>query len=170
MVDVRRARKGAALMGASLALAGCAADVGSSEPAPGPTTTTMTTESVEKAPVSEAAQRTTDDAHRCSPEECCFPSVGGGWQDNALEDDLRALGCTTPSPYALTGNEFWVSTQCPFDLGVIGAVFRYAGTPYDAHFVENACLGFRPGTVNVVFDPTCSTCIIQAEAAANAPR
>ncbi len=167
MLDVRWA---ATLLGASLALAGCASEVsgqvGSSDPAPHASTATASAPSVEKtASVSEAARRTTEGAtQRCSPYECCFPNVSGGWQDNAFEADLRALGCTTPSPYELDGDRLWLWTQCPFDLGVIATVFRYAGTPYDARFVENACLSPQPGTADVIFDPTCSTCIVDPSA------
>jgi hypothetical protein len=141
----------------TLGLGGCASEVGNGDP----TSVGATTESKAAAPAAPEARRVTsaDDARECSPLQCCFPSEGGGWQDNAFEDRLRALGCSTPAAYAVSGETLWDWSECPFDLPVIETVFDYAGTPYDAHFVENPCLGFHPGAVDVVFDPTCPTCI-----------
>jgi hypothetical protein len=141
---------GRALVGASVLLAGCAADVTRSDPAP--------TAVVESVAQSSSALRTESAGEHCSPYACCFPSGGGGWQDNPLEDDLRRIACTPPSPYQQTKDQFWVWTRCPLRFETFEAVWKFRATPYDAHFVENACLGFVPDSVVVVFDPTCGTC------------
>jgi hypothetical protein len=155
MPEVRWPRVGRLLVLAGFALVGCAGNVGSGDPAP---EGSAATESAARTVTTQETRRTLD-GDPCSPLACCFPTEGGGWQDNALEDRLQALGCGTPAPYAENGGNLWVWTRCPFDLGVIETTFKYAGTPYDARLVENPCLGFEPGTVDVVFDPTCPTCI-----------
>jgi hypothetical protein len=98
------------------------------------------------------------DGTSCSPLACCFPSQGGGWQDDPLQNRLQQLGCSTPAPYQQTKDAFWAWTECPFDLDVIATVFMYSGRPDQAHFVENPCLPFHLGKAQVVFDPLCTTC------------
>jgi hypothetical protein len=156
MRNVRWARWSGAFVVATLGLAGCAGEVGNGDP----TSLGSTTESLTAGPVA-AEKHVTSNPHapQCSPLQCCFPSEGGGWQDNVFDDRLRALGCSTPAPYEQSGETLWAWSECPFELGVIETVFKYSSTPYDAHFVENPCLGFHPGMVDVVFDPTCPTCI-----------
>ena len=151
-------RIGRALVGVSVLLAGCAADVTGSDPAP-----KATQESVAQAPsvekISTEAARIESANGQCSPRACCFPSSGGGWQDNPLEDDLKRIGCSTPSPYQQTSDAFWEWSRCTLSFQMLEVVYKYRGTPYDTRFVENACLGSDPATVVVVFDPTCGTCI-----------
>ena len=142
---------GRALVGASVLLAGCAADVTGSDPAPKPT---------QESVAQSSSALETENAHdHCDPRACCFPSSGGGWQDNPLENDLQKIGCTTPSPYQVMETRFWVWTRCPLRFETFETVFEFRGTPYDARFVENACLGTEPDSVVVVFDPTCGTCL-----------
>ena len=150
-------RIGRALVGVSVLLAGCAADVAGSDPAPGTTQESVAQPS--SADKITMALRTGSAGERCSPNACCFPSAGGGWQDNPLENDLQSIGCTAPSPYQQTESSFWVWSRCSLSFQTLEAIYKYRGTPYDAHFVENACLGSDPATVVVVFDPTCGTCI-----------
>jgi hypothetical protein len=147
---------GRALVGVSVLLAGCAADVAGSDPAP-----KATQESVAQSSSADTALRIENAGEHCSPRTCCFPSAGGGWQDNPLENDLQSIGCTTPSPYEQKANAFWVWTRCPLSFQTLEAVYKFRGTPYDARFVENACLGYEPDKVVVVFDPTCGTCNLQ---------
>jgi hypothetical protein len=153
---------GRAILGASLLLAGCAANVGGSEPAPGTEDGTpqepAASPSHEATHVSTEALRAESTGGACSPQACCFPSSGGGWQDNPLMDDLQAIGCGTPAPYQETSSAFWVWTPCPLRLETLMVVLKYRGTPYDAHFVENACLAVPRDDIAVVFDPTCDTC------------
>jgi hypothetical protein len=156
MRNVQWARWSGAFVVATLALAGCASEVGSGDPTSLGSTTESTTAG---AGAPEARVKSGGAGRQCSPLECCFPTEGGGWQDNVFDDRLRALGCSTPAPYEESGDTLWAWSECPFELGVIETVFKYSSTPYDAHFVENPCLGFHPGSVDVVFDPTCPTCI-----------
>jgi hypothetical protein len=142
----------ALLLTASLGLAGCASEVGAGDPS------STSTENAASAVAAETHAVTTEHAGRCSPYACCFPTAGGGWQDNPFEDRLQKLGCSTPAPYEQTATTFWAWSACPFDLPLIVTVFKYSGTPYSAHFVENACLDVDPGKAAVVFDPTCPTC------------
>jgi hypothetical protein len=135
-------------------LVGCASEVGSADPPSQP----PTTESTAQALSTETRATSPHHGRRCSPLECCFPSAGGGWDDNAFEDRLQALGCTTPAPYEQTATAFWKWTECRFTLGLVATVFKYASTPYYAHFVENECLEVDDDKVVVVFDPTCPTC------------
>jgi hypothetical protein len=166
MPDDRFARVGCALLLTSLALAGCTSEVSAGDPttkpAPEAPAALEGSTASARATVTETTSETreADVAKRCSPLECCFPDQGGGWQDTPLEDDLRALGCTTPSPYAMTGDHLWVWTRCAWSFGVFEAAFKYAGTPYDTRFVENPCLKPVPDKLDVVFDPTCGTCVV----------
>jgi hypothetical protein len=155
-------RIGGALLSASLLLAGCAADATGSDPTPrGAEPKAETTEASGAAkPVTED-RRAEATAATCSPLACCFPTSGGGWADNPLEVDLRVIGCSTPKPYEELTGELLEWTRCPLDIATLAVVYKYRGTPYDAKFIENACLGFVPDTVVVEFDPICGTCFPQ---------
>jgi hypothetical protein len=138
---------------AAFGLAGCASEVGQGDPLP----QASTTESVASA-VSAESRGAKESDERCSPLACCFPTQGGGWQDDKLENRLKQLGCSTPAPYEQTKKAFWSWTECPFDLDLLATVFEFSASPYRAHFVENPCLPMHAGKAQVVFDPLCVTC------------
>jgi hypothetical protein len=115
--------------------------------APGPEDPSPTTASV------------TSDLTTSSEDECSFPTQGGGWQDDELEDKLRPLGCSTPEPYYITADgRLFVWTRCPNTREVFDLVRDYDGTPWDAKIFANRCVREEPHHVNVKFDPTCGTC------------
>jgi len=102
----------------------------------------------------------------CSPLACCFPG-GGGWQDNPFENELKSLGCTTPSAYtqSYTRSDWWVYSECPLSLEPTNLVLQYSTVaPYYSQLVVNACLELhavgqiQPTSVFVQWDPTCENC------------
>jgi hypothetical protein len=148
-----------ALAGASLALlVGCAADATGTDP------TAAEPVSVEPAHATAKSSRdevVTKDSSECSPLTCCFPP-GGGWTSGTLEDDLQALGCTTPKTYATPGPDgpgsSWVDTQCPLDkfFPLVELVVKYERSPNFAQFVFSDC--FPKDAWTIKYDPTCETC------------
>jgi hypothetical protein len=101
----------------------------------------------------------------CAPLTCCFPS-GGGWTADPFEQELKALGCTTPAAYTESAgaSEWWLYTQCPASDPLQAAISAYSAPPYDAQIVVNVCLALGAVTsldlnaVFVEFDPTCNSC------------
>jgi hypothetical protein len=157
------------IAGASLLLAaGCAADA--------TVDAKTTTESQSSAVQVVSSQTLRTDAIRsaaksCSPLTCCFPA-GGGWDDDAFEDALQGLGCSTPANYseAAGTSAFWLYTRCPPSLKLAKLVYEYSNVaPYDARFIDSLCLELsaigsgEPDSLFVEFDPTCETCIVNQE-------
>jgi len=138
-------------VGLSLALAaGCTAETSTEPP------TRSTTESL--APLGI-----------CVPLACCFPD-GGGWQDDPFEDQLRSLGCSTPSAYTESygQSQWWLYSMCPASTELSDLVVTYATVaPYYSQLVVNACLEGHalgqddPTSVFVEWDPTCPGCSYQ---------
>jgi hypothetical protein len=102
----------------------------------------------------------------CAPLTCCFPG-GGGWQDDPFEDQLKSLGCSTPSAYTESygQSDWWLYSMCPTSTDLVGLVLKYAAVaPYYSRLVVNACLELHalgevePTSVFVEWDPTCPGC------------
>jgi hypothetical protein len=162
------------LIGATLLMAGCAADAtgGSTVTTEDPASSASTAQAVQTKPVAELrAEAIKSAATTCSPATCCFPA-GGGWEDNPFEDGLRKLGCTTPGNYSEalgTSANWWLYTRCPPSLELAKLVSDYSNVaPYDARFIDNVCLELTAivigqwDAVFVEFDPTCETCIVSS--------
>jgi hypothetical protein len=105
----------------------------------------------------------------CTPLACCFPD-GGGWRDDPFEDQLRALGCSTPSAYTESygQSQWWLYSTCPASVDLTDLVLTYATVaPYYSQLVVNECLELHavgqltPTSVFVEWDPTCPGCSYQ---------
>ena len=132
-------------------LTGCAGEVGSSDPSSVSVGSSPSSSSAAQ-PVVAAKHPRRADGDTCSPLECCFPTRGAAGRTTRSRIGSRPSAAPGPAPYQETGGDFWAWTACPFNLDLIETVLKYSGTPYDAQFVENPCLGFELGKVNVIFE------------------
>lgn len=102
----------------------------------------------------------------CAPLTCCFP-VGAEWNDNAFENGLRALGCTTPQAYSerYGSSNWWMYSKCTSSAALTALVNQYSKVaPFNATITINECLlltsilHLKLSDVFVAFDPTCTSC------------
>jgi hypothetical protein len=117
----------------------------------------------------ETSQAVSGTIATCStPLACCVGSPGSFTTSDPFEAQLAAWGCSSPKLYepVYTNNAYWFWTVCSDPNkrveNFLAANTKFLKSPYYAVVnpaTNTACAPTAPpGSVNVLWDPTCSTC------------